>query len=102
MSSGTVKWFDSKKGFGFLLNTDSKDVFIHFSNIQSDGFRSLTEGDQVEYEQHDGEKGLFATHVKVTVAVPVKPLELERDKMPRRRPPARATKADLPAAGLSP
>ena len=102
MSVGTVKWFDSKKGFGFLLNAETKDVFVHFSNIQCDGFRSLTEGDQVEFEQHEGDKGLFATQVKVTVAAPVKPPTPRREKISARRPMTRPVQADLPTAGLSP
>jgi len=64
MPSGTVKWFDSKKGFGFILNAEGKDVFVHFSSIEGDGFRSLKDGEQVEYEQISGEKGLLARNVK--------------------------------------
>ena len=64
MPVGTVKWFDSKKGFGFVVNPEGKDVFVHFSSILSDGFRSLREGEQVEYEQLEGEKGLLAKDVK--------------------------------------
>jgi cold shock protein len=64
MSQGTVKWFDSKKGFGFILNTDGKDVFVHFSSIEGDGFRSLKDGEPVEYEQIEGNKGLSALKVK--------------------------------------
>jgi CspA family cold shock protein len=64
MYSGTVKWFDSKKGFGFILNSDGKDVFVHFSSIEGDGFRSLKDGEQVEYEQVSGDKGLLAKSVK--------------------------------------
>jgi cold shock protein len=64
MPTGTVKWFDSKKGFGFILNTEGKDVFVHFSSIEGDGFRSLKDGEQVEYEQTSGDKGLLAKHVK--------------------------------------
>jgi cold shock protein len=64
MSNGTVKWFDSKKGFGFILNSDGKDVFVHFSSIEGDGFRSLKDGEQVEYEQVSGDKGLLAKSVK--------------------------------------
>ena len=64
MPSGTVKWFDSKKGFGFILNAEGKDVFVHFSSIEGDGFRSLKDGEQVEYEQISGENGLLARNVK--------------------------------------
>jgi CspA family cold shock protein len=64
MSVGTVKWFDSKKGFGFIVNADGKDVFVHFSSIEGNGFRSLKDGEQVDYEQVEGTKGLHALHVK--------------------------------------
>jgi len=64
MPTGTVKWFDSKKGFGFILNPEGKDVFVHFSSIEGEGFRSLKDGEQVEYEEHQGEKGLLAKGVK--------------------------------------
>jgi len=62
--TGTVKWFDVKKGFGFILNPSGKDVFVHFSVIEGDGFRSLKDGDAVEYEEVDGPKGLSAKNVK--------------------------------------
>jgi len=64
MSTGTVKWFDSKKGFGFLLNSDGKDVFVHFSSIEGDGFRALKDGESVEYQQEEGPKGLLAKSVR--------------------------------------
>jgi cold shock protein len=64
MFVGTVKWFDSKKGYGFILGPDGKDVFVHFSVIEGEGFRSLRDGEQVEYEFHEGEKGLLANLVK--------------------------------------
>ncbi len=64
MSTGTVKWFDSKKGFGFIVNDDGKDVFVHFSSIEGDGFRSLKDGELVDYEQIQGDKGLLAKSVK--------------------------------------
>ncbi len=61
---GTVKWFDVKKGFGFILNPEGKDVFVHFSSIEGDGFRALKDGEKVEYEELGGEKGLAAKSVK--------------------------------------
>ena len=64
MMSGTVKWFDSKKGFGFILNPEGMDVFVHFSSIEGDGFRSLKDGEKVEYDQVSGAKGLSALAVK--------------------------------------
>lgn len=63
MGKGTVKWFDSKKGYGFIVNADGKDVFVHFTSIQGDGFRSLKDGEIVEYEESDGAKGLMALNV---------------------------------------
>jgi CspA family cold shock protein len=68
MPTGTVKWFDSKKGFGFLLNAEGKDVFVHFSTIEGDGFRSLKDGETVEYEQEQGPKGLLAKNVRRVAA----------------------------------
>jgi CspA family cold shock protein len=64
MPQGNVKWFDSKKGFGFIINPEGKDVFVHFTSIEGDGFRSLKDGEAVDYEQIQGEKGLLAQHVR--------------------------------------
>ena len=60
---GQVKWFDPKKGYGFIVGPEGKDVFVHFSQIKGDGFRSLKDGEQVEYELVEGEKGLQARDV---------------------------------------
>jgi CspA family cold shock protein len=68
MPTGNVKWFDSKKGFGFIISPEGKDVFVHFSSIEGDGFRSLKDGEKVDYEQIQGEKGLLAQHVKRAAA----------------------------------
>ena len=66
MATGTVKWFNESKGFGFLTNDDgSKDVFVHFSAIASDGFRTLAEGQKVTFDVEDGPKGPQAANVKV-------------------------------------
>src|ERR1051325_4847669 len=64
MAKGTVKWFNDAKGFGFIAQDGGKDVFVHHTAIQADGFRSLSEGDQVEFEVVDGPKGLQASNVK--------------------------------------
>jgi CspA family cold shock protein len=68
MATGTVKWFDTKKGFGFIVNEDGKDVFVHFSSIEGDGFRALKDGETVEYEELRGDKGLSAKTVKRLVS----------------------------------
>lgn len=66
MTTGTVKWFDESKGFGFISPDDgSKDVFAHFSAIASDGFRTLTEGQQVSFDVENGPKGPQATNIKI-------------------------------------
>ncbi|VAW68457.1 Cold shock protein of CSP family [hydrothermal vent metagenome] len=65
MATGTVKWFNESKGFGFISPEDgSKDVFVHFSAIASDGFRTLVEGQKVSYDVEDGPKGPQAANVK--------------------------------------
>ena len=64
MAKGTVKWFNEKKGFGFITDPNvAGDIFVHFSAIQTEGFKTLQEGDQVEYELYSDEKGSKARHV---------------------------------------
>jgi CspA family cold shock protein len=63
--TGTVKWFNDAKGFGFITSEKGEDVFVHFSAIQGNGFRSLAEGAQVEFEVTQGPKGLQAQNVYV-------------------------------------
>ena len=63
MQLGTVKWFNNSKGFGFILQESGEDVFVHYSVIEGEGFRTLAEGDRVEFEMARGPKGFHATSV---------------------------------------
>ncbi|MEA1884080.1 MAG: cold shock domain-containing protein [Thermotogota bacterium] len=63
MAKGTVKWFNTQKGYGFITKDDGDDVFVHYSAIQSDGFKNLEEGQAVEFEISDGNKGPQASNV---------------------------------------
>ena len=62
---GTVKWFNGEKGYGFITQDNGPDLFVHYSEIQGDGFRSLNEGDKVEFEITEGRKGQQASSVIV-------------------------------------
>ena len=66
MNTGTVKWFDAKKGYGFVADSvsDGKDYFVHFSEIQTDGFKTLEEGQKITFEIGEGAKGAVAKNVK--------------------------------------
>ena len=64
MATGTVKWFNNTKGYGFITAEDGTDVFVHHSDIQGDGFKSLDEGDAVEFDIAQGEKGPKAANVR--------------------------------------
>ena len=63
MKNGTVKWFNAKKGFGFISDEDGNDVFVHFSAVNMDGFKVLEDGDKVTFDVVDGEKGPQAANV---------------------------------------
>jgi CspA family cold shock protein len=65
MAKGRVKWFNEQKGFGFISKDEGDDVFVHFSAIKREGFKSLSEGDEVEFEVSKGPKGLQAANVVV-------------------------------------
>ena len=64
MAQGTVKWFSNEKGYGFISQEDGEDIFVHFSAIEGDGYKSLSEGQAVEFEVTDGPKGKQAANVK--------------------------------------
>lgn len=63
MSKGTVKWFNNQKGYGFISDESGKDVFVHYSGLNMEGFKSLDEGQQVEFDVVNGEKGPQAVNV---------------------------------------
>lgn len=63
MGNGIVKWFNNKKGFGFIQQEDGPDLFVHFSSINTDGFKTLNEGEQVTFEVEEGERGPKAVNV---------------------------------------
>ncbi|MBN1407363.1 MAG: cold-shock protein [Calditrichaceae bacterium] len=63
METGTVKWFNNSKGYGFISRDEGEDVFVHFNAIEGSGYRTLSEGDKVQFEVEQGAKGLQATKV---------------------------------------
>lgn len=70
MATGTVKWFDDAKGYGFIERADGEDVFVHYSAIVGEGYKSLTEGSEVEFDVEEDPKGPRAANVVVTKAAP--------------------------------
>jgi cold shock protein len=64
MAFGKVKWFNDAKGYGFIVHDDGRDVFVHYSSIEGEGFRSLSQGQEVEYEVKEGPRGLHASNVR--------------------------------------
>jgi CspA family cold shock protein len=80
MVSGTVKWFDNRKGFGFIVGPDGNDVFVHYSAIGTDGFRTLKTGESVHYDLIDGPKGRRAENVRLAT-----PRRAKGEKAPQAR-----------------
>ncbi len=64
MANGKVKWFNNAKGFGFIETSEGPDIFVHYSAIEGDGYKSLAEGQEVEFELNEGPKGLHALNVR--------------------------------------
>jgi CspA family cold shock protein len=64
LAEGTVKWFSDKKGYGFIAQEEGKDIFVHFSSIEGEGFKTLVEGEHVSFDVEDGERGPVAKNVK--------------------------------------
>ena len=81
MAKGTVKWFDPKKGFGFVVNEQGEDVFVHYTCINGEGFRCLRNGQVVEYEEFASDKGLQGRDVRI---LEVKPSSVKADSQARR------------------
>lgn len=78
MSEGTVKWFNPRKGYGFIAAQDGREVFVHYASIKAEGFKNLAEGDNVTFDITEGEKGLRAENVELK-ANSEKPIESEPD-----------------------
>lgn len=70
MATGTVKWFDDAKGYGFIERADGEDVFVHYSAIAGEGYKSLAEGSEVEFDVEEDSKGPRAANVVITKAAP--------------------------------
>ena len=71
MASGKVKWFNDAKGYGFIVRDDGRDVFVHYTSIAGQGFRTLDQGQLVEYEENEGPRGLYALRVqKLDLSLP--------------------------------
>ena len=92
MAEGKVKWFNTRKGYGFISTDDGKDIFVHYSNIESDGYKTLAEGDPVTFDVVDGEKGPRAENVVPTGAPKSKPAPKTESApkakaAPKRKPP---------------
>ncbi len=81
---GTVKWFDPRKGFGFIVGPEGQDIFVHFTQIQGDGFRVLRDGSKVRYDAEQTDKGWHATKVERLEDVEIKVRPRRYTRSPRR------------------
>ena len=82
MNKGTVKWFNNQKGYGFITDSEGKDIFVHYSAIQMDGFKTIIEGDVVEYEIGEGTTGREqAVNVKPIITRKIVAQELSKEKL---------------------
>lgn len=87
MAEGKVKWFNTRKGYGFISTDDGKDIFVHYSNIAADGYKTLAEGDPVTFDVVDGEKGPRAENVIPKAAAKSAPAP--KAKAPPKKKPAK-------------
>jgi CspA family cold shock protein len=99
MAEGKVKWFNTRKGYGFIATDDGKDIFVHYSNIAADGYKTLAEGDPVTFDVVDGEKGPRAENVVPTGAAKSAPapktdLAPKAKAAPKRKPAPKAKAAE--------
>ena len=95
MPRGIVKWFDAKKGYGFIVGPqEGRDIFVHYTHILGDGFRSLRDGEQVDYELAESDKGLQARSVRPLAREP------ETAQAPARAMPPAARQAQQPSAQM--
>ena len=85
MSEGTVKWFNPRKGYGFIAAEDGKDIFVHYADISGEGYRTLVEGDTVTFDIVEGEKGLRAENVVHQPGAESQP-ESQPESKPERKP----------------
>jgi len=97
MAEGKVKWFNTRKGYGFIATDDGKDIFVHYSNIESEGYKTLAEGDPVTFDVVDGEKGPRAENVKgAPQSGPPRADSAPKAKAAPRRKPAPKAEEDAP------
>jgi len=98
MAEGKVKWFNTRKGYGFISTDDGKDIFVHYSNIESDGYKTLAEGDPVTFDVVDGEKGPRAENVVPKSAPKSEPApkteSAQKTKAASKRKPPKAKAAE--------